>query len=607
MSLKIGLPRSLDYYSFYPMWHVFFEELACKVVVSRESNKFILDNGILEAVNDACVPIKLYHGHVIDLKDKVDYLFSPRLVSLDGKETTCPKFLGLLDMVRHSIDGLPPIIDERLDLRNGKFALWKFFKSIGKRLGKSTGKIFLAYLKARRIYSKYQKLLAKNFSPEISWEIIKGEKNHEEEIKERYDKDKKIKLALLGYPYTIYDRYISVDLLHKIKEMGINVLTVENIPMKELLKQKKKFSKEMFWYYSNNTARACLYFLDNKMVDGIIHVTAFGCGPDAMVDKFMELECKNREKVPFKILTGTYLEVLEKGADILVSSGGVGPCRAGYYGTMHEKILNDLGYHPEMIIFEPPLRAPWDFLKKARKLKGNTSWWRTADILKRTWKKLLALDDLEIKANKVRPRQKKPGATSKVLNKAFNYVDEAKTLEEIEEARREGLKELEDVRDYNCSKKPLKVGLIGEIYVVLEPSVNADIEELLGEMGVEVHRSIYLTSWTRDNTIEDGGKNIKETARPYLDQLVGGHGQNSIGETILYAKNGFDGVVHLAPFTCIPEIVSKSIMPRISKDFGIPVLTLFLDEMTGEAGLRTRIEAFVDLMRMKGTKEVETA
>ncbi len=65
--------------------------------------------------------------------------------------------------------------------------------------------------------------------------------------------------------------------------------------------------------------------------------------------------------LPFKVLTGTYVEVIEKGANTIVSSGGVGPCRAGYYGVLQEKILRDIGYDPEFIIFEPPLRAPLDF------------------------------------------------------------------------------------------------------------------------------------------------------------------------------------------------------------------------------------------------------
>lgn len=80
---------------------------------------------------------------------------------------------------------------------------------------------------------------------------------------------------------------------------------------------------------------------------------------------------------------------------------------------------------------------------------------------------------------------------------------------------------------------------------------------------------------------------------------IGGHGVNSIGETVLYAQHGFDGVVQLAPFACIPEIVAKGILPSVSRDYGIPVLTLFIDEQTGKAGVQTRLEAFVDLLERR--------
>ena len=67
----------------------------------------------------------------------------------------------------------------------------------------------------------------------------------------------------------------------------------------------------------------------------------------------------------------------------------------------------------------------------------------------------------------------------------------------------------------------------------------------------------------------------------------------------LYAKHGFDGVVQLAPFACIPEIVAKGILPTISQEYGIPVLTIFIDEQTGKAGVQTRLEAFVDLLQRR--------
>jgi len=147
------------------------------------------------------------------------------------------------------------------------------------------------------------------------------------------------------------------------------------------------------------------------------------------------------------------------------------------------------------------------------------------------------------------------------------------------------------------------VGLIGEIYVVLAPFANHNVQVVLEEMGVLAERSIYLAEWTRGNAIVAGEKDIKGAARPYLSELIGGHGVNSIGETVLYARQGFDGIIQLAPFACIPEIVAKSLLPRVSRDLGIPILTLFLDEQTGEAGIRTRLEAFVDLLAQRRKKK----
>ena len=99
--------------------------------------------------------------------------------------------------------------------------------------------------------------------------------------------------------------------------------------------------------------------------------------------------------IPFKIVLGTYLECLERGADTLVSGGGYGPCRAGMYGEIHGRILRDLGYDPEIIFFFPPLKKPYHFIKKLSLLKGRHSWFYFARSLE-AWAKLSFLDEIEL-------------------------------------------------------------------------------------------------------------------------------------------------------------------------------------------------------------------
>lgn len=303
--------------------------------------------------------------------------------------------------------------------------------------------------------------------------------------------------------------------------------------------------------------------------------------------------------LPFKILLGTYLEAAQQGADTIVTSGGFGPCRAGYYGELHRRILADVGYPVRMIVFEPPLLDPLNFLRNVYSLVRPTSTWTNlVRAFKVGWHKLRVLDEVEEELHKLRPLAIDPKKPTVVFEQGLKWIKEARTVKEIYEAREAVFAEYGKI-ETDATRKPLKIGLIGEIYVVLEPFANHDIERILGEMGVYVHRSIFLMNWTRNNALYNKEWDVRSAAVPYLNQLVGGHGQNSVGETVLYAKKGFDGVIQLAPFTCIPEIVAKSIMPAVSMDKGIPVLTLFLDEQTGRAGIETRLEAFIDLLRQR--------
>ncbi len=301
--------------------------------------------------------------------------------------------------------------------------------------------------------------------------------------------------------------------------------------------------------------------------------------------------------IPFKIVLGTYLECLERGADTLVSGGGYGPCRAGLYGEMHRRILNDLGHDPRIMFFWPPLRKPAHFIRQMNILKGRNSWGYLLRTIKKAYRKLAVFDDLEMMAQNIRAREIKRGSTSRAFSRAFALVDAARSRPEIE-ASGEEAREIMDSVAADQTVQPIKVGIIGEIYVQLEPFANFYLEEQLGHLGVEVRRSIYLTSYTRHDVLSNrGDMGSRSLALPYLGQKIGGHGQNSVGDIIRYSKLGYDGVVQLAPFSCIPEIVAKSLVPHLSKEYGIPVLTLFIDEQTGAAGVQTRIEAFVDMMK----------
>jgi predicted nucleotide-binding protein (sugar kinase/HSP70/actin superfamily) len=153
--------------------------------------------------------------------------------------------------------------------------------------------------------------------------------------------------------------------------------------------------------------------------------------------------------------------------------------------------------------------------------------------------------------------------------------------------------------------KPLRISLVGEMYVCAHPNINLDIERKLGNMGIEVHNNLTISNWITEYFIKKlipvGLKDKSlEAGKEYMKtDDIGGHGLHTIGNCILSAKKKFDGVIHLYPFTCMPEIVAQCAFSEIEMKYNIPIMTLIIDEMTGEASYVTRLEAFVDLLAMK--------
>jgi len=307
--------------------------------------------------------------------------------------------------------------------------------------------------------------------------------------------------------------------------------------------------------------------------------------------------------LPFKVNVGNFIEALEMGADTILMLGGCnGPCRFGYYGTVQKFILESLGYKFRMIYFDNPNIR--DILYKLNLLSGGKPIWKVARAIFFGWKLLNLLEEIDALAHKTRPRELRKGDTTKIYNKAVAMVENISTPDSLKKVRPIVLSMFEQIPKRYDDQPLLRVGVVGEIYTVLEPFVNLNVEERLGEMGVEIHRAVWLSSWLRHSLHMErwdpkGRGSAVASAPPYLRYNAGGESIVSVGATIKAAKQGFDGIVHLMPFTCMPEVIAQGILSKVSKDFDIPILTLILDEHSSETGVMTRLEAFVDLLNRK--------
>jgi predicted nucleotide-binding protein (sugar kinase/HSP70/actin superfamily) len=302
--------------------------------------------------------------------------------------------------------------------------------------------------------------------------------------------------------------------------------------------------------------------------------------------------------LPLKITLGNLIEGLEAGADATLMVGGCGPCRFGYYADIQRRIITGLGYDYEPIILEPPSQDWKQFLATIKHIAPEASYRRIWQAFKLSFRKAQAYDRIERATLETRCFETERGATDRVREAAQEVLEPAWTQREIVSAEAAALKLFDEMPRREIT--PLKIAVVGEFFLLLEPFINFDIETYLGERGVWISRGVYLTDWigpSRKNPVQGhSDAEVAEAASAYLDYRVGGEGQATIGHTMMAKNAGYDGVIQLLPFTCMPDTIAKAILPAVSTNEDIPVLTLIVDEQTGKAGVHTRLEAFLDLL-----------
>jgi len=303
--------------------------------------------------------------------------------------------------------------------------------------------------------------------------------------------------------------------------------------------------------------------------------------------------------LPFKTTLGNFIQALEAGADTILTCGGGGPCRLGYYAAVQQDILRDLGYRFDMLVVEPEVGSAWRVLRRLT----SGGWRRTWSAFRLAAATMRALDAVERAACSVRPlvAAGTAGEVEAIRRRAAAAVAIAACPADAAAAAAEYCRRLSSL-PVGEQPPPLRVGLVGEIYVMLESYVNNDLVRRLGRMGVEVRPTMLLGDYFNAHILRNGAARHREEAlvslaAPYLDRYVGGHAVKSVGQTVALGQAGFDGIVPLFPFTCMPEIIAANVLPGVRDSRGIPVLSLAVDEQTGAAGMVTRLEAFVDLLR----------
>lgn len=713
--MKIGIPRAINYYYYYPFYKAFLETLGAEVVLSNSTSRKTLDTLADCPTDEPCIPIKILFPHTRELIQKgVDAIFLPVLSCGHPGSFYCPKHTGLPFMVKNAFNLsdeflLSPTVDRRRHLCGDKADFVKLARKISRAaLHRATS----AFHRAELAQQQFIRLTCMHqvTTPE-AFCLLEGENTAtQQRITLQHpqgQEDTGLRIGIGAHSYTLYD-YIGQNLVQRLREYG-KVLTPEMVWPQDAHRAVKSIDDgARLWNFEIQIVGSALYWLQSGSVDCLVLLYPFECGPSAIIESFLEKEADKRgiplllltvdehtgeaglvtrleafmdtavrrrdsdqgivkgaappyadtkeKKVlgmpsmghlnlalesmfkelgiemitppitgktielglelapeficyPLVVTIGQMRQALEAGATTILMIGGKGRCRLGWYSQVQENLLRKAGYAFEMITIDAlfPLR---EYLPRFMRALAaipvrQQPWFHTAGSIWRAYQKALLLDRATQDLFYLRAVEKDRGSADGAFSTLLQGVRRAAGRREIEGCMDAFNKLTGNLR--RDEGEPYRIRIVGEIYVILEEFVNMALAKVLGnlpERRVWVDREICATSWFRYHilkgpTAKRRHHQITQAASPYISELIGGHGLESVGLTALAREEGMEGVIHLFPFTCMPEIVAQNIMTKVAQDFDLPLLTLIINEQTGEAGTLTRVEAFLDILEQR--------
>ena len=298
---RIGIPKALMYYRFVPLWSAFFRELGCEVVISDPVGTGFLGRQSVAYFEDSCLPMKLMVAHCLDLVGKVDMLFVPRLISMHRKYIMCPKFRGVPDIIKLATGGQAEVIDEPFDFRLGNDPWGAFSRAIGQRLGWRSREILAASRGALRVQAKFEKDLVRRVNGLPIRDIFNVELPTPEATSPAGD----LHVALIGHPYNLYDVDVGKGVIGMARELGCRIAIADSLDGYEIDKKVSTLSKEIYWSSGREIVGAALTFLARDDIDGVVFLSSFKCGIDALLQEYLKrvFKAQGGRNIPFLTLS----------------------------------------------------------------------------------------------------------------------------------------------------------------------------------------------------------------------------------------------------------------------------------------------------------------
>ncbi len=288
----IGIPLILNMHEFLPFWKAFFGELGFSVVLSDPTNKGIIRDGGENIIVETCFPIKLAHGHILNLLKKgVKRIFVPSIINMKkitenvANSFACPYAQSIPYTVRASIDfdGPGVIVDSPIiHLGDGRKHALNDLVSYGKALNRTRGEIRKAFEAAGRAQEEFHKTCLEEGAA-----LLSGLKENERAM------------VIVGRPYNSTDPGANLNLNKKLIDLGVIPIPLDMVSLPKD-REGDRGLEDMYWGYGQKILRAAKLIRKQDNLYAIF-ITNFGCGPDSFITHFFKKIMKGKPYLQLEI------------------------------------------------------------------------------------------------------------------------------------------------------------------------------------------------------------------------------------------------------------------------------------------------------------------
>lgn len=306
--------------------------------------------------------------------------------------------------------------------------------------------------------------------------------------------------------------------------------------------------------------------------------------------------------LPFKYNMGNFIESLESGANVLIQAGG--GCRYGYYYQVQEQILKDMGYNFSFIpLVDEKGVDIFNVYKKFKILNKKLSFKSFCYFFLLTFYMIYLLDEFETYMRHNYTYQLGEDKYSKIHDELLREMFNINSFKEIKRFKRKYNKFIKDVPLRADINNDIKIGIVGELFTSMEPNSSFFLEKELNNFNCKIKRYTTATYLLFQKNLVK--KKVIKKAGKYIKYHLGADGPETIAHTLELINEGYDGIIHIKPFGCSPEINAMPILQKISLENNIPIMYLTFDEQTTITGIKTRIEAFYDMLKMRKDMSID--